>query len=329
VTQSAAKQDILLESGTNELEVLVFKLGPTHFGVNVAKVREVIGHVDPVEVPKAHPSVIGVFKLRDSVIPLVDLQLYFKPGQPSTVALRNVVLMEFNNVQIGFQVDSVERIYRISWKTVRPMPIAQSAQKAVITSVCELDGHLVLMIDFEKIAFEVNGDRNVYTISNDAARATSSERKAQHVLLAEDSPTIRGAIETNLVSAGYAHVTSVSNGEEAWNTLEASLEGEDARAFTLVVTDIEMPAMDGLHLCKRVKEHPKLKSLPVVVFSSLVSDSNVKKCEAVGADAALTKPQMGRLVELLDKLLSREARPTQPATGAAAPGPAEPALMTI
>lgn len=124
------------------------------------------------------------------------------------------------------------------------------------------------------------------------------------MLLAEDSPTIRKAIKSNLVQAGYTQVTAAPNGSEAWSMLEASVVDEGAKPFTLIVTDIEMPQMDGLHLCKRIKEHPQLGNLPVVVFSSLVSDTNLKKCKAVGADAAITKPQMDRLVALLDQLLA-------------------------
>jgi two-component system chemotaxis response regulator CheV len=303
VAQADNKRGILLESGTNELEILVFSLGPTRYGVNVAKVREVIGHVDAVDVPMTNPAVIGVFTLREAVVPLVDLQLYFDPDKASEATQRTVILMEFNDVQIGFLVDKVDRIFHLSWDEMRPMPTVQSDRHSVITSVCELDGELVLMIDFEIIAFDINGEENVFQVSQGLRDDPLVERQERHVLLAEDSGTIRAAIESNLRKAGYAHVTVCPDGSEAWSTLEASLLDKDAKPFTVVVTDIEMPQMDGLHLCKRVKEHPGLEHLPVIVFSSLVSDSNLQKCKSVGADAAITKPQMGKLVSLLDQLL--------------------------
>lgn len=307
MSQVNERQKILIESGTNELEVLVFRLGPTQYGVNVAKVREVIGHVDIVKVPKAHHAVVGVFKLREAVIPLIDLQLYFDPRKPSDATERPVILMEFNGFQIGFLVDHVERIFRLSWRDVQDMPQVQKNKAGVIISVCQADEKLTLMVDFEKIVFDINGDGKVFAMGAQAVAAEDVDRSVHHVLLAEDSPTIRQAIETNLVEAGFGQVTCFGNGADAWSALEAATVADVP--FTFVVTDIEMPQMDGLHLCKRVKEHPALNHLPVVVFSSLVSDDNLKKCREVGADAALTKPQMAQLVELLDDLLSNEGAP--------------------
>ncbi len=290
----------------------MFSLGPTRYGMNVAKVREIIAHVNVMHVPLTHPAVVGVFKLRDSVIPLVDLQLYFEPGQRSEAIQRAVILMEFNDFRIGFVVDAVERIYRLRWDEVCPMEMGAGNTSAVITSVCELDGKLVLMVDFEKIAFDINGNQDVFEVSDHAGESISTHRQDQHVLLAEDSPTIRAAIRSNLARAGYEQLTVAGDGLEAWEALESSLADDGATSFTLVVTDIEMPRMDGLHLCKRIKDHPNLKHLPVVVFSSRVSDSNMKKCTSVGADAAITKPQMTKLVELLDQLLARKADPKPP-----------------
>ncbi len=304
MSQTVEAPGVLLEAGTNELEMLVFSVGPTRYGVNVAKVREIIGKVKVISIPISHPAVVGVFKLRESVIPLVDLQLYFEPGAASEANQRAVILTEFNDVQMGFLVDSVDRIFRMNWNEVQPMPMAQTTKDVVFTSVCEVEGGLVLMLDFEKIVFEIQGRQDVFQVAEGEAGCTTTAREAQQVLLAEDSLTIRKAIESNLKKAGFVHVTSASDGAEAWAALEASLADKESTPFSLVVTDIEMPNMDGLHLCKRIKENRRLGHLPVVVFSSLVSDSNLKKCKSVGADAAITKPQMVKLVGILDDLLA-------------------------
>jgi two-component system chemotaxis response regulator CheV len=269
----------------------------------VAKVREVIGQVDLVRVPMTHQAVVGVFKLRDNVIPLVDLQLYFEPGRPSEAQQRSVILMEFNDFQIGFLVDGVERIYRMSWKEVKPMPMGQGDKDSVITSVCEVDQYLALMVDFEKITFDINGDQNIFNRGGMVPESGAKTRKDHRIILAEDSPTIRHAIRSNLIESGYVQVTACSDGGEAWNQIEQTANDPSLPRFSIVVTDIEMPRMDGLHLCKRIKENPSLRETPVIVFSSLVSDTNLKKCESVGADAAITKPQMVRLVEILDDIL--------------------------
>jgi two-component system chemotaxis response regulator CheV len=296
---SDKSKGILLESGTNELEVLVFTVGELRCGVNVAKVREVIGQVELTRVPKAHHSVVGVANLRGRVIPMVDLQLFFRPDRPSTATQRNYIVTEFNDMSMGFIVDSVEQIFRLSWNNVEPLPISGGTHNASVTSVCHVDGQLVMMVDFEKIAFDIQG---VSVAAADVADDHGFERGRWRLLLAEDSPTMRKFIEDTLVKAGYVNVTSVTDGQAAWDLL-------DADAFDLVISDIEMPRMDGLHLCRRIREWSETSKLPVVIFSSLVSDDNLKKMDAVGANATLTKPQLVKLVEIVDALLQEAAQP--------------------
>lgn len=300
---SAVKQEILLEAGTNELEVLIFTLGRLTCGVNVAKVREVIGALKPIHVPRTHPAVIGVVNLRGKVIPLVDLQLYFHPGQPSTVGQRHIIVMEFNDLVMGFVIDGVEQIYRLGWDKVEPAPVNAGGELAAVTSVCHLADRLAMMIDFEKIAFDIQGvtmgARNV------GPAPAGVDRGKCRLLLAEDSPTTRSFICQTLAHAGYRQVTTYSNGREAWEELQRTVSEPDRPPFDLIISDVEMPQMDGLHLCRRLKEHPQLRAVPVVVFSSLVSEDNLKKMASVGADATLTKPQLVKLVGIIDGLLAR------------------------
>jgi two-component system chemotaxis response regulator CheV len=295
---------ILLESGTNELEALVFTLGKLRCGVNVAKVREVIGLPQRTHVPMAHPAVIGVANLRGRVIPLVDLQLYFTPGQDSACDDRHVVITEFNNVLLGFVVDGVEQIYRLGWDQVEPAPHSSDYDNAAVTSICHVGDQLVLMVDFEKIAFDIQGTQMAADQIGEAAEGF--DRQACRILLAEDSQTMRNFMVETLKGAGYGQVKSVGDGADAWAELESSLQKPSNERYDLMISDIEMPRMDGLHLCRRVREHAELRDMPVVIFSSLVSEDNEKKTSAVGADATLTKPQLGRLVEFVDRLLTRQ-----------------------
>ncbi len=297
---AAKGKGILLEAGTNELEILVFTLGTQRCGVNVAKVREVIGMVKPIRMPQAHPAVLGCANLRGKVIPLVDLQLYFHPDQPSTCEQRHIIITEFNDMVVGFVVDGVEQIYRQGWETIEPLPSNHTNHCTAINSICHIDDDLVLMIDFEKIALEIAG---VSVEAQDVGQeAIGCDRSTKHLLLAEDSATMRGFIYETLVKSGYTNAVAVSDGAQAWQRLLESLEEGNPR-FDLLISDIEMPQMDGLHLTKRLREHPELKQTPVVIFSSLVSHDNLKKMEAVGADATLTKPQLVDLVQTVDRLL--------------------------
>ncbi|MFO0973537.1 MAG: chemotaxis protein [Phycisphaerae bacterium] len=292
---------ILTEAGTNELELLVFHLNNGRYGVNVAKVREIITPQPLTRVPYTHAAVDGVFRLRQHVYPLVNLRRFFNMPTADPKDGR-VIVAEFNDTRLGFLVDQVERIHRISWKKMAEVPWTSEEQDPSVTSVAHIDDHMVLMLDFERIAFRIAG---VEELEKATAPTASRERGDYRILLADDSPMMRRMLSTALRDAAFGDVRVVNNGQEAWDALD-----HDAQRHNLpdaVVTDIEMPLMDGLHLTKRIKEDPRLKHVPVVVFSSLVSDDNLKKCKAVGADRQLTKPQLPRLVEILDELLAARA----------------------
>lgn len=146
-------------------------------------------------------------------------------------------------------------------------------------------------------------------------------RAESSLLLAEDSPTIRGLIAQNLRTAGFTDLTAVEDGSRAWSEIERRLSDPDVEQFGLIISDIEMPKLDGLTLTRRIEEHRELSHMPVVIFSSLVSMDNLKKCEAVGADAQITKPELGKLVDLIDSLLAKSAAAPKKAPVAAAARP--------
>ncbi len=298
---------ILLEAGTNELEVLVFSVRDLHCGVNVAKVREVIASFHTVHVPQAHPAVVGVCNLRGEVIPLIDLHLYFFPGVQSDAPQRSVIVTEFNNMRLGFIVDGVDRIYRLRWEAILPLPEHLASCDTAMTSVCKLDeDNIAMMIDFEKIAFDIQGI--AVAAEHVAGAGAGVNRDQRRVLLAEDSPTMRSFMYNTLVEAGFGEVVATDDGAQAWARLQDVIAGK-APPFDVIVSDVEMPQMDGLHLCRRIKESPALRDVPVVVFSSLVSDDNLKKMASVAADASLTKPQLAQLVGVVDRLLLQAAVP--------------------
>lgn len=301
-----SKNDILLESGTNELEILVFTLLGQRYGVNVAKVREVIEPLRVIALPQSHDAVMGVFQLRDAVTPLINLCRCLGK-EASDLSGGTIVIMEFNDARVGFLVDDVEQIYRVNWKNVAPIPDVEGIHDAPVTAIAHIQDDMVLMLDFEKIVFDIGG---VDLFAQSAQRVQKKlDRGDQRILIAEDSYVIRMMIKNNLVEAGYRNITTCTDGQDAWDRLEDGVSVDGSLPFDLLITDIEMPRMDGLHLTRRIKEHVQLKVLPVIVFSSLVSLDNAKKCEAVGADAQITKPQLAELVDLLDRLLAKAGSP--------------------
>lgn len=291
--------NILTDAGTNEVEVLVFQLHGGHYGVNVAKVREIITAVPLTQLPQSHPAIRGVLKLRDDVVPLVDLRRYFNMPPAESEADSRIIVMEFNTERLGFLVDHVERIHRISWKDMSAAPWAGQEGDTSITSVVHLNEQMVLMLDFERIAFRIAG---VDMLQPAQPQVVEYDRSGISILLADDSATMRRMLSQSFEQAEFGQIVIAHDGQEAWDKLNEMLES--ANLPDVIVTDIEMPRMDGLYLTKQIKQDPRTKHLPVIVFSSLVSDDNLKKCRAVGADRQLTKPQLPGLVQTIDELLS-------------------------
>ena len=317
------RTDILLDAGTNELEVLVFSLGGGLFGVNVAKVREVIRYTDPTESPMRHASAMGMINLRGKVVPMIDLKKHLNLGvvNPDDPANR-VIITEFNGIRSGYVVDGVDQIHRIRWSDVREAPDVHSIDTSTpgvpavssCTGVLEIRGQLVLMLDFESVADAILMSDKLHLEQVD--NPDQIDRGAKRVILAEDSPFMRDLMQRVLVNSGYTRLEVYSNGADAWQAIEAS--NADNR-IDAVISDIEMPKMDGLHLCTRIRGSTSdaVRSLPVVLFSSLISDDNLKKGQQVGASMQVAKPELEEVVRLMDKActgqLSHHAQAGTPA----------------
>lgn len=293
---------ILLESGTNELEIVEFGIGQNKFGINVIKVREIINPVAITQVPNAHPHVEGIIELRGEVLPVVDVAkaVGFPPSK--TPEKDKFIVTEFNQQKIVFHVHSVSQIHRISWEQIeKPSDMYQGPDSQII-GVIKLHGEMILLLDFEKIVVEINPETgiNIQRVQKMGER----ERSNKHLVVAEDSPLLRKLLHDTLEEAGFQNIEFFENGKDAFNYLESILKKglkiEDE--VQLVITDIEMPQMDGHHLTKRVKENSDLSKLPIIIFSSLITDDLRHKGQVVGADGQVSKPEIDELVRLIDEL---------------------------
>jgi len=314
--------NILLESGTNELEIVEFQITPPSetnpdkkegdfYGINVAKVREIITMPVITELPRAHPCVQGVFNLRGRVIPLIDLghwiQQKIRPEDEDTK--KRVIVTEFNGIYNGFSVHSVSRIHRISWKQVTsPSDIIEDGGSDCIVGVIKFDNKIVMLLDFERIIADINPSLTLKKVN--PSKNESEKRHGKKILLAEDSNFIRKSVEESLTSAGY-EVESFSNGEEAYRRICAYEKNAKENGYNItdlfqcLITDIEMPQMDGLHLTRRLRESDFYKALPVIIYSSIANDENKRKAAGVGATGFIGKPELSKLVQLLDALITR------------------------
>ncbi|MEO0515025.1 MAG: chemotaxis protein [Planctomycetota bacterium] len=309
--KNKSNKDILLESGTNELEVLVFELGGQRFGVNVAKVREVILHVDAVPTPGQADTVKGVIRLRGSVLTVVDLhkQLSRLPKFDDETQWR-IIVTEFNGATAAFEVEAVDSIYRLSWEDVRPVPDSGANGHAAVTGMAEVGEELIMMLDFESIYDTItNKDSHA---KNAAVNTMGVDRSKCRVWLAEDSSFIRASIERMLVGSGYELFTAYRNGLEAWDAFKAAVnDGDDLP--DVLISDIEMPQMDGLHLCKKVKENASTAGTKVVLYSSLITAETRHKGVEVGADEQFNKPKLENVVHTIDKWMTQALSNSQAA----------------
>ncbi len=292
---------ILLENGTNELEVLEFTLDGNSYGINVAKIREIIPYQAVTPVPNAHPSVEGVFMPREVMITAIDLKNCLQRGQSEPQGL--FIITNFNELNIAFHVDTVIGIHRVSWtEIIKPDGTISNSEDGIATGIIKKDGKLIIILDFEKIVTDISPETGLKITDIDALGERS--RNETPILIAEDSALLNKLIVESLKKAGYVNINHTENGQEAWDYLSQwKAEGSVDKNCKCVITDIEMPQMDGHRLTKLIKTDDDLKSLPVVIFSSLINEEMRRKGEQLGADAQLTKPEIGNLVKTIDEVL--------------------------
>ena len=292
---------ILLENGTNELEILEFKLGENSYGINVAKIREIITYQPVTPVPNSHPSIEGIFMPRQEMITAISLKNALQMGDSEPNGL--FIITNFNKLDVAFHVDRVIGISRFSWKQIiKPDATINNDQDGVSTGVIKMDERLVIILDFEKIVTDISPETGLKLTEIDSLG--TRERSSSPILIAEDSHLLNKLISDALNKAGYVNQKRTEDGLEAWTYITKCLqEGNVDEKIACVITDIEMPQMDGHRLTKLIKTDDRIKHIPVVIFSSLVNEEMRIKGEALGADAQLSKPEIGKLVAEIDKLL--------------------------
>jgi two-component system chemotaxis response regulator CheV len=294
---------ILLENGTNELEVLEFELDGNAYGINVAKIKEIIPYQKVTPVPNSHPSIEGIFMPRDTMITAIDLKNCLQRGVSEEGGL--FIITNFNKLDIAFHVDAVKGIHRISWEQIiNPGATVSTSEDSISTGIVKLDNRLVIILDFEKIVSDINPETGLKISEIDDMGVR--QRSNVPILIAEDSVLLNKLIVDSLKKAGYDNLIHTQNGQEAYDVIQAcKADGTLKDHVQCVITDIEMPLMDGHRLTKLIKSDDETKDIPVVIFSSLVNDEMKRKGEALGADAQLSKPEIANLVRIIDDLVKK------------------------
>ena len=300
------KTDILLESGTNEIEIMEFTIYGELYGINVAKVREIMMCDKVKPMPHSHPSVEGIFKPRDILLTVIDLPHYLTGSVTEKQSKDLFIITNFNKVYIAFRVHSVVGISRISWKNIqKPDDTISRGGEGMATGIAQCGEDLVTILDFEKIVADIAPQTGIQL--EEINKLGHRERSDCPILIAEDSLLLIKMIEAALRKSGYENLMFKNNGQEAWDYLCQIREDSDlAKKVGLIITDIEMPEMDGHHLTKLVKGDTNLKQIPLVIFSSMINEELKRKGKLLGADEQLSKPEIGHLVSVIDHLTRRE-----------------------
>ncbi|MBM7647310.1 two-component system chemotaxis response regulator CheV [Bacillus ectoiniformans] len=292
---------ILLETGTNELEIVEFEVQNNKFGINVIKVKEIIQPLPITFIPHAHEHIEGIIQLRGEVLPVINMAKVLGVPPSGNQQTDKYIVTEFNKQKVVFHVQNVTRIHRISWNDIeKPSDMYQGGNSQII-GVIKINGEMILLLDFEKIIVDINPHSGIHV--GQIKQLGDRKRSSKRLIVAEDSPLLRKLIHDTLHEAGYENIEFFENGKLALEYLESiAAEGNVEEKVQLLITDIEMPQMDGHHLTRRVKEHPELKQLPVIIFSSLITDDLRHKGDGVGANAQVSKPEIAQLVMHIDRL---------------------------
>ena len=288
---------ILLESGTNELEIMEFTVGGELFGINIAKIREIMRAQETKRMPNSHNFVEGIFKQRGEVITVIDLAKCLNIERSENKSHDIFILTHFNKLNFAFRVESVVGIDRVSWEDIKkPDKVIYSGEDSVATAIAEYKDRLITILDFEKIIADISPETSI-TLDrlDELGDRVESQKK---ILVAEDSMMLSNLIIGFLHKSGYKNTVKFNNGKEAWNYLT------EAKESGLPISNyVSCIVMDGHRLTKLIKSDEKLKHIPVILFSSLISDELRIKGQEVGADEQITKPEIVELVNIIDRLI--------------------------
>ncbi len=311
------EKEILLETGTNEFEILEFYIEEKQadgkgternlFGMNVAKVMEVIESPNlEIKEYAVNPCFLGTIPLRDMVLPVIDLSVWLGLDRAKH-DYENIIVTEFSQSIQGFLVSGVVEIQRLNWQDlIPPGEFIRRMNTNSITGVVDKGDYFIQLLDLEHIVSDLNPKS-----AEDLWETTVKSSTEYRALVVEDSPTIQDMLDKNLKKSNF-QVKLVDNGEEALKFLtdikeQAKAENKKVKDFLeVVISDIEMPLLDGFTLTKKIKNDEELQDLPVILYSSIITDELRHKGESVKADVQIAKPEMNKMAEMAIDLIEKQ-----------------------
>lgn len=296
---------ILLETGTGELEVVEFMINNQYYAINVLKVKEIIQIAEITPLPQMTEEILGLSNIRGEMNIVVDLDRVLHKRNIGDYKNSLGLLCEFNETKVIFLVEKVEGIRRILWKDINQASHIQEDSLSIGSIL--IDETIIILLDFESIVLGL-GMGNGYEKQTEVLKDRKGKERQEHIVLVEDSKAIGEILKCALIEAGYKNIKVFSNGKEAQDYifgLRNQLGENFKEEIDLLITDIEMPILDGYTLTKSIKEDQILKELPVIIFSSLITEELKYKGKEVGADMQISKPSMKKLVEKISEFFDK------------------------
>ncbi len=286
-----------LKTGSNELRVLEYRVANLAFGINILKVAKIANNLAKfTKMPDSHPAIAGVFQDMDRVVPVVDLSKILGIEVDPDYQPDKLLVTEFFGMYVGFWVDRVDWIHHFGWEDVIDAEnvFGNLGHKYTIGIVKPTEDRMVQLLDYETILLDLSPHLQ---LQNDKSYTGSADFKGKRVLVAEDSPAVRVMLVTEMSDLGF-EVIETADGQTAWDAFQK-------QPFDLVISDVEMPQMDGLALTLRIRQSDRPKT-PVIVYSSIGDVGMKARARFLEVDAHITKLNLARLIETADKLMRGE-----------------------
>ena len=303
------ENEIIFDATTNELQLLEFLVGHEFFGINIAKVSEIIRFTELTPIPSSPDAIEGVFMHRDKLVTVINLHVVLDLPIKEEHGDGLFIVCDFEQFSVAFHVSAVNGIQRLSWSTIEKPPAVSKgagAQDSIATGMAKIDDKIIMILDFEKIICDLSFGAEMEQDNFDSIKLPHSIDFEKHLVVAEDSPFLSKILIDALKNVGFKNIHSFYNGLEAWEYIKG-LKGSTSlkREAAALISDIEMPQMDGHTLTKLVKDDKELKGIPVFLLSSLIHENVRGQGDSAGADAQFARSQLGELIKTLSDYLSK------------------------
>ncbi len=295
-----SKHDIISDADSNEFSVMEFTIDGKCYGINVAKVNIIMKYENVIPMPNANGCIEGIFKPREEIITVVNLPRFLNHKEYEDTSKDILIIVNMNKMSLAFHVHTVEGIRRVSWKDIdKPDTTIYGSEDSLVTGIAKYQDRLIQVLDFERIMFNINPEAYAEESSEPVEGKVDPSKP---ILVVEDSTTPLTLIVNRLKSVGYTDITTKTNGSEAWEYLERLAEKgyNISEQVKCIISDIEMPIMDGIEFTKRVRDDLRFRHLPIILFSALVNEEMRDKCLKSGATGQISKPEINNLISVVN-----------------------------